>query len=321
MFILFRPTILTSLFLLLFIGAAKCFVLPGTTIPGGSAKSDYNLSSSNNKLINNNLNTNLTRNIVSNDSLKSEELISFNINPEIQYLSINHFQNDESRQAYIKARQKEVELAKTSTQSDSLRKIYSKGSDAEKETIAQQILNYEEKSIGLNNEIVSLFQIAYDKENHFWQEQTDEKRRNFREMILSYQDSITKSKQLEEYEKAANVKIDTTLFSRESAQKQVTGENPIIAVVYKIQIGAYKGKLPETAAKMIKKLSMLRKVENYIDEKGYSIYTTGNLKTYQEAVTLQNQVKQEGVKNPTVTAYFQGKKIPVEEAKKINKEL
>lgn len=66
---------------------------------------------------------------------------------------------------------------------------------------------------------------------------------------------------------------------------------------------------------------MLRKVENYIDEKGYSIYTTGNLKTYQEAVTLQNQVKQEGVKNPTVTAYFQGKKIPVEEAKKINKEL
>ena len=67
---------------------------------------------------------------------------------------------------------------------------------------------------------------------------------------------------------------------------------------------------------MIKKLSVIRKVENYTDEKGVKIFTTGNLKVYQEAVTLQNQVKQEGVKNPVIIAFEKGKKIELNTAKK-----
>jgi len=286
MFISFRPAIQTSLFLLLFIGAAKCFVLAGT----------------------------VDRSII-------DDPISFNITPEIQYLSLRHFQNNDSRIAFEDARKKEAELAETAAKTDSLRKIYSKAPLVERETIAEQILKNEEKSIGLNQEIAQLYQFAHEKEDQFWREQSPDKRKEFQRMIVAYSDSVVKARQLSEYQKSANVKIDTALFLSASTQKQAPVEAQTNAVIYKIQIGAYKGKLPETPAKMIKKLSMLRKVDTYLDEKGFTIYSTGNLKTHQEAVTLQSQVKQEGVKNPIVTAYYQGKKITVEEAKKINKEL
>jgi hypothetical protein len=92
-------------------------------------------------------------------------------------------------------------------------------------------------------------------------------------------------------------------------------------IIYKIQIGAYKGKIPETSNKLIKKLSIIRKVENFVDEKGFKVYTTGNLRLYPEAETMLSQVKQEGVKNAVITAYQNGKKIPVTEARKLNNEL
>jgi len=79
-------------------------------------------------------------------------------------------------------------------------------------------------------------------------------------------------------------------------------------------------KYTDSAAKLIKKLSILRKIENYKDEKGFTIYTTGSLNKYAEAVTLQNQVKQEGVKNAIVEAYRNGKKITVADARKLNNE-
>jgi len=92
-------------------------------------------------------------------------------------------------------------------------------------------------------------------------------------------------------------------------------------IIYKIQIGAYKGKIPESANKLIKKISMIRKVENYIDDKGLKIYTTGNLRLFSEAVTMLSQVKQEGIKTAVINAYQNGKKITVMEARKLNHEL
>jgi hypothetical protein len=149
----------------------------------------------------------------------------------------------------------------------------------------------------------------------------DEKVR-FQEKVKSFRDSMALQKLKEETEKMAKIRTDTILISHESLQrKEVKTETATSTIVYKIQIGTFKGKIPDASNKMIKKLSMLRKVENYTDEKGVKVYTTGNLKTYQEAVTLQAQVKQEGVKNPVLMAFQKGKKITVDEARKLNNEL
>jgi hypothetical protein len=69
-----------------------------------------------------------------------------------------------------------------------------------------------------------------------------------------------------------------------------------------------------------KNIAMLRKVENYIDDKGVVVYTTGNLTTYDDALVMLNQIKQEGVKDAIIAAYQNGKRITLEQAKETEKQ-
>ena len=54
-----------------------------------------------------------------------------------------------------------------------------------------------------------------------------------------------------------------------------------------------------------------------LGDKGVVVYTTGNLSTYEDAVKMQNQVRQEGVEDAFVVPYFNGKRITLKEAKEI----
>ena len=251
------------------------------------------------------------------------QIIDFQVNSDISYLSTKHFVKDQSRNMFFEARLKENELKKVSIQTDSLRKVYANATSVEKEKISSLILKNEEHAMALNQEIQTLYQTARDQEDQYWQTLSTDEKIKFQEKIKSFRDSINNEKLKAETKKMIDLASDTILIfmksQKEKEQKLETNSNT--AIVYKIQIGAFKGKVPELSNKMIKKLSVLRKVENYNDEKGVTIYTTGNLKTYQEAVTLQNQVKQEGVKNSTIIAFQKGKKIAIDEARKITNEL
>jgi hypothetical protein len=66
-----------------------------------------------------------------------------------------------------------------------------------------------------------------------------------------------------------------------------------------------------------KKLSKLRKIDEYTDLKKFKIFTIGNFANYNDANTLKNQLKLEGVKGPFVVAYKNGEKIPVTQVVKI----
>jgi hypothetical protein len=253
------------------------------------------------------------------DSLVGK-MINFQVNSEISYLIFNHFAKNESKEMFYQAWIKETELNKITAQTDSLRKVYAISTSTKKDEIAVLILKNEERSVALNQEISALNQNARDIEDQYWNNSPASEKIKFQEKINSFRDSVLRSKIKEETEKTSKLMVDTMFVSHGSQEKQVKTET-IPVIVYKIQIGAFKGKIPESSNAMIKKLSVLRKVENYTDEKGLKIYTTGNLKTHQEAVTMQNQVKQEGVKNPTIIAFQKGKKITVDEAKKLNNEL
>lgn len=251
----------------------------------------------------------------------SGSIFEFQINEAISYLRFNHFIKDESKKMFFQAWMKEKEVKQISSNTDSLRKIYASATSDQKEKIAVLILKDEERSMALNSEIPALYEAAREQEDRYWQLASPTEKNKFQEKIKFLRDSLTTSKLNSETKSKSNVTPDTIVFYTEPAK--VKDQKPEVvseAVVFKIQIGAYKGKIPDVSNKMIKKLSLLRKVENYTDEKGVKIYTTGSLKTYQEAVTLQSQVKQEGVKTPTIVAYKKGKKIPLEEAKKLNGE-
>lgn len=253
----------------------------------------------------------------------ANKIIDFQVNSEISYLSFRHFIKPEAKKAFFSAWIKELELKKLLTQTDSLRKVYSHTSDNQKEQIASVILKNEQQTILLNEEIPTLYQNAREIEDKYWQTSTSEELNNFRTKLSHFKDSIDEiSRKIHEQANNTNETSTDTLIlviEQNKAAEAKAETNP--EIIYKIQIGAFKGKIPEPSNKLIKKLSVIRKVENYVDDKGVKVFTTGNLKTYQEAVTLQSQVKQEGVKSPVVAAYHKGKRITVAEAKKINKEL
>ena len=168
-----------------------------------------------------------------------------------------------------------------------------------------------------------MYQKVREEEDRYWQTASPDQIVKFQQKINLYKDSIAQIADMQrKQESNARSAIDdnSTLYKppTKTAEKKdiVNG-----GILYKIQIGAYKGKIPESANKLIKKLSIIRKVENHVDNKGLKTYTTGNLRLYQEAVTMLSQVKQEGMKTAVITAYQNGKKITVMEARKLNNEL
>ncbi len=243
------------------------------------------------------------------------ETINFQVNSEISYLSFSHFVKNESKRIFYSAWLKEKEVRKLSAQTDSLRKSYTNSSTGQQEKISAQILKAEGQLMNLNEAIPGLYEKARAEENQYWQSVSSNEIVKFQEKIRLYQDSI-----LQTANRLNKQRPPDTITYYKAEPKPVANTESANAVTYKIQVGAYKGKLPETAAKSIKKLGVLRKVESYKDVKGITVYTTGSLRNYQEAITLQNQVKLEGIKNAVIVAYNNGKRITLDEARKLNNE-
>jgi cell division protein FtsN len=90
-------------------------------------------------------------------------------------------------------------------------------------------------------------------------------------------------------------------------------------IKYKVQIGAYSKALPAYVERMYNKLSVLRKIDHYTDDNGIVVYTVGNVDNFDDAVQLQKQIRQEGIKDAFVVAYNNGKRITLSEAREIQK--
>lgn len=257
----------------------------------------------------------------SRDQIMNEK-IDFQINSDITYLSVKDFVKDDARYAFLEAAQKELEVAALNAKNDSLRNVYTNSSEDQKQALAAIILKNESKTIALNEEIPQLYQQARHIENAYWQSATEDQINRFQEKINRAKDSLRQVSNLLQQERhQATPPPDTIVMPVPRVLAPKANDAQPAGVIYKIQIAAAKIKLPAPTAKLIKKLSVIRQIENYKDEKGVTVYTTGNLKTWKEAVTMQEQVKQEGVKNPVIIAYKDGKRIAVTDARKITNEL
>ncbi|HPR85799.1 MAG TPA: hypothetical protein PLG33_07095 [Prolixibacteraceae bacterium] len=246
--------------------------------------------------------------------------IKFQINSDITYFNVDNFKKADSKQAFLDALNKEKLSGRITSQMDSLRSIYTEASDDQKEKIAAKILEGEQKTLALNDDIPLLYEKARALENEYWLTASTEEKSNFINKIKAYRDSLAQVELLIEKNNSISKTVpDTIVYYRADKINEIAAETPQV-VVYKIQVASYKTKLPDTVAKAIKKLELLRKVDSYKDEKGMNIFTTGSLKSYQEALTLQTQVKLEGIKNATIAAFSNGKRITIEDAKKLSNE-
>jgi hypothetical protein len=88
-------------------------------------------------------------------------------------------------------------------------------------------------------------------------------------------------------------------------------------IVFKVQIGAFSQEVPLEIANKFLKIAK-KGIKNYKDENGLTIYTVGKYATYEEADKSRQEVAAEGLPDAFIVAYADGKKIPVDEAQKLN---
>ncbi len=245
------------------------------------------------------------------------EPINFVVNEEITYIDTSQFKTKTGKQFYNSWNEKQKVLDKSQTEIDALREKYGAvKSYEEKQSIGQQILEAETNIYTLQKENKQLFMQAKQAEAEYWQNASIEEKNNFlAEDHETISFSYEKESIVEEMDSNKLIAPAVLFVGAESTQQ--TDEKAEDELIYKIQLGAYSRGLPNYIKKLFDKLSYIRKIENYTDEKGIVVYTTGNLNNYEDALKMQNQVRLEGVEDAFVVPYFNGKRITLIEAKKI----
>jgi hypothetical protein len=85
-------------------------------------------------------------------------------------------------------------------------------------------------------------------------------------------------------------------------------------VIFKVQIGAFKEQVPiEIANKFL--LFARRGVASSVDENGNTVYTIGQVKSYDDAQFLKEEATAKGIPDAFILAFKNGKKVPVAEVK------
>jgi len=250
------------------------------------------------------------------------EEIHFQINSLISYLNINQFKTDSAKQLFEQGQATDKELNDLLKKTDSLRAEYK--NSLNKDNISKKIIEAEKESLLLESKRDQLFSDARELENIYWDKASTEEK----EALMHETEMLSNAVKKKEQEKAEinNEIIDTLavvapeiFFNEQEEDVTKTVNQDDNKIIYKIQIGAYSRELPAYIDRLFKKLSFIRKIDKYVDEKGIVVYTTGNLTNIEDALQMQTQVRQEGVKDAFVVAYNNGKRITLKEAKKLTK--
>lgn len=245
-------------------------------------------------------------------TLPEGEPVQFQVNGAITYLFTSQFQTEKGKSQFELGQKLKMQQEKNLNETGKLRKEYKNSQNSEeREAIAQKIISLENESFYLEEKIKSAFTESRNTENAFWEEAGPVARKNF----LTEQENILLN--MEENNEVAQEDSAEILINLFDTQPKASAKSSPADLVYKIQIGAYSKGIPAYRQRIHKKLSVIRTIENYTDEKGVVVYTTGNLNRYEDALKLQGQVKQEGIQDALVVPYYNGKRITLEQAKQL----
>jgi hypothetical protein len=256
-------------------------------------------------------------------SLPPGDAVSFQINSAITYIHTSQFHTAEGKKLFEEGIKLQNEQEKLLSETDHLRQQYMQTDHAEeKAKLAEKIISLEMESYNLQAKINTRYTTSRKIENDYWENAGS----SARSIFYTEQERILEVLQAIAAENAPQMKEDIVLFEEMEEEHDedlpvysplVSEVNKIDELVYKIQIGAYSKGVPAYRQKVFNKLAVIRIIENYTDETGVVVYTTGNLKRYEDALKMQNQVKQEGIQDAQIVPYINGKRITLEQAKNI----
>ena len=256
--------------------------------------------------------------VVREEQAYADRIISFPVNAQITYLKISQFKSDEARQDFLDARALEQELNEKLKTSKELRERYEASDDLVKMQLADSILQLEQDSYKLNQEIAQKDQSANLLEASYWNSAGINEIAQFRTANQQLQDSIETAKKEAQTEAMQQAEIIVVEANDSIAMDTLQTETePVDEILYRIQIGAYRNTPPDWVQRLFKKLSVLRRIDQYTDEQGVTVYTVGELKSYEDAQQMLKQIKLEGVSTATIAAYRNNERIPVNEARKL----
>ena len=249
-----------------------------------------------------------------------DSIIHFQVTTDIHYLKIGHFKNDSSIQSFVDGWVIEQKLKSILKQTNQLRDEYATVPESEKAALAEKILQLEKETYNLNIELNKQYQKARHNEISYWNNAASDEVSNFRRNIRILEDSIANASKVQ-YIENENVAIVLELPEEDLLDEtEPVQQSELTGVVYKIQIGAYRNKPPQWVQNLFKKLSVIRKIDKYTDDKGITVYTVGELSSYNDAKQMRDQVRQEGVHDASIAAYKEGARISIKEARQITNE-
>ncbi len=255
----------------------------------------------------------------------SNNPVKFIVNQNITYFDLSNFKTEEGLKLFNEGKLKQKELDFMLTTIEKLRDEYrSARSEATITEIGNKILSSENESLSLQEAINQLFMQSRLLEDGYWQNATTKEIEQFlSETEKHAAQQIKTGEPVLEDEVLAVVPVipNPEILPVVADENIIPDPTETEELIYKVQIGAFSRSLPAYIDRLYKKLSLIRKIDNYTDEKGVVVYTTGSLTNLDDAVKLQKQVRQEGVQDAFVIAFFNGKRITLEQAKEIEKGL
>lgn len=256
-------------------------------------------------------------------SIPEIEFIHFRINPRVNYLTEDMFKIGEAREAWRQGMEKEKLLKDKLKNLQQYRNQYGASPNlTERERLAAGIIQLERETMTLHGESEMLYAKARQLELDWWSIAGNQEYENLRLATDSLQkleeairrSSLTPQPVIDQQliDELSDIPKEEPASDEEESTKDV--------VIYKIQLGSFTKAVPPRTKELFDKIGMIRTIETFVDEKGATVYTTGNMKTFADGLALQNQVRLEGVKDAFVIAILNEKRISLQEAKNLTGE-
>jgi len=237
---------------------------------------------------------------------------NFQINELLAYHSIEDFRSEASKILFTKAWMCTGKNDSILAMTDSLRKVHDRIARVDTRLgMVQQIVDCEQKSFQLMRDREKYLEQSRVKESAFWEKEGKKAAIAYNANILERENRLNELRQTRE--KAAlpvpgptvikdSIKVEPVNVAapNETTANNLHAEN----LVYKVKIGSFKnGAMSSSFKQAYVKISKLRKIDKYADERKYVIFTIGNFANIQDASRLKEQLIREGMKNSVVVTF------------------
>lgn len=245
-------------------------------------------------------------------AVEHPKFISFQVNEKVTYLAEWMFQIPEALQAFRAAEASRARLDSLLGRANDLRKSYHATTHpGKRDSLARMISRVERETILLKGESDTHYRKAAALEQEWWKDAGFAEYERF----AGISDSLQKIQNpplpvIPEPDPALFLEaagaVSTTTATEEGPQEEQPDPDQI---VYRIQLGAYPKAVPASRKALFDKISKIRVIDTYVNDQGATVYTTGLLTDYNDALKLMQQVRLEGVKDAFVIALQNGKRV------------